>query len=147
MEVYQATIADLAGVTELFNLYRVFYNQSSDLTGAAMFISDRINNQESVIFVAVQEGKYVGFTQLYPSFSSVSMRRTWILNDLYVLEESRGQGVAQKLLDVVKKYALQTEAKSLELQTAPDNKIAQNLYEKNGYQKDTSFFNYSLRLN
>ncbi|WP_416828170.1 GNAT family N-acetyltransferase [Ectobacillus polymachus] len=147
MEVYQATITDLVGVSELFNLYRVFYNQSSDLEGAATFLAERINNQESVIFVAVQEGRYVGFTQLYPSFSSVSMRRMWILNDLYVLKEARGQGVAQKLLDAAKKYALQTEAKSLELQTAPDNKIAQKLYEKNGYQKDTTFFHYSLNLN
>ncbi|MGW8957668.1 GNAT family N-acetyltransferase [Paenibacillus sp. NPDC055715] len=63
----------------------------------------------------------LGFTQLYPSFSSVSMKRTWILNDLYVQEEARKQGIAQALLDKAKLHAIQSNAKSLELQTAPDN--------------------------
>jgi ribosomal protein S18 acetylase RimI-like enzyme len=146
MNVYQATITDLKGVSHLFDLYRIFYKQPSDYDGAESFISERLENEESVIFVAVHEGKYLGFTQLYPSFSSVSMKRTWILNDLYVHEEARNQGVAQALLDKAKSYAVQSNAKSLELQTAPDNKIAQNLYEKNGYQRDTSFLNYSLAL-
>jgi ribosomal protein S18 acetylase RimI-like enzyme len=146
MHVYQATITDLKGVSHLFNLYRIFYKQPFDYDGAESFISDRLENEESVIFVAVHEGKYLGFTQLYPSFSSVSMKRTWVLNDLYVREEARKQGVAQALLDKAKSYAVQSNAKSLELQTAPDNKTAQNLYEKNGYQKDTSFLNYSLTL-
>lgn len=146
MEVYQATLADLKGVSNLFNLYRMFYKQPSNLNGAELFISERLKNEESVIFVTVDQGKYLGFTQLYPSFSSVSMKRTWILNDLYVHEEARKKGVAQKLLEAAKEYALSTGAKSLELQTAPDNKDAQRLYEKNGYKADSSFFNYSLNL-
>jgi ribosomal protein S18 acetylase RimI-like enzyme len=146
MEIYQATLSDLKEVSNLFNLYRMFYKQPSNLNGAELFISERLKNQESVIFVAVDQGKYLGFTQLYPSFSSVSMKRTWILNDLYVHEEARKKGVAQKLLETAKEYALSTGAKSLELQTAPDNKDAQRLYEKNGYKADSSFLNYSLNL-
>ncbi|WP_374720961.1 GNAT family N-acetyltransferase [Peribacillus tepidiphilus] len=146
MEIYQATLSDLKEVSNLFNLYRLFYKQPSNLNGAELFISERLKNQESVIFVAVDQGKYLGFTQLYPSFSSVSMKRTWILNDLYVHEEARKKGVAQKLLETAKEYALSTGAKSLELQTAPDNKDAQRLYEKNGYKADSSFLNYSLNL-
>lgn len=146
MNIYQATIKDLKGVSHLFNLYRIFYKQPSDYEDAESFISDRLKNEESVIFVAVHEGEYLGFTQLYPSFSSVSMKRTWILNDLYVQEEARKQGIAQALLDKAKLHAIQSNAKSLELQTAPDNTNAQKLYEKNGYQKDTSFLNYSLNL-
>ncbi|MFD0768458.1 GNAT family N-acetyltransferase [Bacillus sp. CGMCC 1.60114] len=146
MNIYQATIKDLKGVSHLFNLYRIFYKQPSDYKDAESFISDRLKNEESVIFVAVHEGEYLGFTQLYPSFSSVSMKRTWILNDLYVQEEARKQGIAQALLDKAKLHAIQSNAKSLELQTAPDNTNAQKLYEKNGYQKDTSFLNYSLNL-
>ncbi|WP_028400274.1 GNAT family N-acetyltransferase [Ectobacillus panaciterrae] len=146
MNIYQATITDLKGVSHLFNLYRIFYKQPSDYEDAESFISDRLKNEESVIFVAVHEGEYLGFTQLYPSFSSVSMKRTWILNDLYVQEEARKQGIAQALLDKAKLHAIQSNAKSLELQTAPHNTNAQKLYEKNGYQKDTSFLNYSLNL-
>ncbi|MGG2094991.1 GNAT family N-acetyltransferase [Bacillus sp. S13(2024)] len=146
MNIYQATIKDLKVVSHLFNLYRIFYKQPSDYEDAESFISDRLKNEESVIFVAVHEGEYLGFTQLYPSFSSVSMKRTWILNDLYVQEEARKQGIAQALLDKAKLHAIQSNAKSLELQTAPDNTNAQKLYEKNGYQNDTSFLNYSLNL-
>ncbi|MDQ0219822.1 GNAT family N-acetyltransferase [Peribacillus cavernae] len=146
MEVYQATLSDLKEVSNLFNLYRMFYKQPSDLNGVELFISERLKNQESVIFVTVDQGEYLGFTQLYPSFSSVSMKRTWILNDLYVHEEARRKGVAQKLLEKAKEYALSTGAKSLELQTAPDNNDAQRLYEKNGYKVDSSFLNYALNL-
>ncbi|UOY94214.1 GNAT family N-acetyltransferase [Ectobacillus sp. JY-23] len=146
MHVYKATLEDAEGLSALFDLYRQFYDQDANLEGAKLFLSERLQKQESVIFVAVQDLVYLGFIQLYPSFSSVSMRRTWILNDLYVQEEARGQGVAQKLLDAAKIHALQSGAKSLELQTAPDNLAAQRLYEKNGYKHDTSFRNYSLCL-
>lgn len=146
MRVYQATTADLKGLAPLFDQYRIFYEQPSDLAGAEQFLSDRFVQQDSVIFVAKNEGEYVGFTQLYPSFSSVSMQRIWILNDLFVLLESRGQGIAKKLMDKAKEYAVQTGAKSLMLQTAQTNLTAQRLYEYQGYVRDEKFYSYELAL-
>jgi len=82
MSILKATGNDLDSLAELFDLYRVFYQQQSNINGAKEFIKDRLSNEESVIFLAFDENNPVGFVQLYPSFSSVSMKRTWVLNDL-----------------------------------------------------------------
>lgn len=146
MNIYQATMADLEDVSHLFNLYRMFYQQPSDLEGAKMYIKERLENEDSVIFLVKDNEKYVGFTQLYPSFSSISMKRVWILNDLYVKAENRKQGIGEMLLQKVKAFAIETEAKSISLSTAFTNDSAQRLYEKNGYIRDTEFYHYDLSL-
>ncbi|HZG69904.1 MAG TPA: GNAT family N-acetyltransferase [Chondromyces sp.] len=146
MEVYQASIKDLDGVSNLFNLYRIFYQQESDLDGAKNYIKKRIENKDSVIFVAKDKQKYVGLTQLYPTFSSISMKKAWILNDLYVDIDARKQGVGEMLLNKAKDFAIETGAKSLSLSTALDNHSAQKLYEKNGYKRDSQFYHYELDL-
>ncbi|WP_101841981.1 GNAT family N-acetyltransferase [Halobacillus sp. Marseille-P3879] len=146
MEIYQATIEDLEGVSELFNLYRVFYEQASDVEGAAAYIKNRLENKDSVIFFVKDNQEYVGFTQLYPTFSSISMKKAWILNDLYVEAGARNQGIGEQLLRKVKEYAMETGAHSISLSTAPDNFSAQRLYEKNGYVRDSQFFHYELTV-
>lgn len=146
MEIYQATVKDLEGVSVLFNLYRVFYQQTADLEGAKTYIKNRLESKDSVIFVVKDKQKYVGFTQLYPTFSSISMNRAWILNDLYVNAESRKQGIGKMLLHKAKDYGIETGAKSISLSTAPDNYSAQRLYEKNGYVRDSQFYHYELSL-
>jgi ribosomal protein S18 acetylase RimI-like enzyme len=146
MEIFQATIEDLEGVSNLFNLYRIFYQQESDLESAKTYIKERIENKESVLFVVKDKQNYVGFTQLYPAFSSISLKRAWILNDLYVDKKARKQGVGELLLHKAKEYAIETGAKSLSLSTAPDNHSAQRLYEKNGYKRDDHFYHYELDL-
>jgi ribosomal protein S18 acetylase RimI-like enzyme len=147
MEVYQAGLEDLEGVSALFNLYREFYEQESDLEGAKTYIKERLENQDSVIFVVRgDEGKYLGFTQLYPTFSSISMKRAWILNDLYVDADARKQGIGEMLLDKARELAVETGAKGISLSTAPDNVTAQRLYERYGYKRDEQFFHYDLTI-
>ncbi|WP_282154968.1 GNAT family N-acetyltransferase [Cytobacillus gottheilii] len=146
MKIYQATIEDLEGVSVLFNKYRLFYQQTSDLEGALAYIKERIDNMDSVIFVVKNDRGYAGFTQLYPTFSSVSMKRAWILNDLYVDEAARKQGIGEMLLQKAKDFAVETGAKSISLETASDNITAQRLYEKNGYKKQSQIFHYELDL-
>jgi len=147
MEAYQATIEDLEDVSNLFNSYRMFYEQPSDLECAKKYLKERLENGESVIFLVKDDNqKCVGFTQLYPTFSSISMKKAWILNDMFVDPEARKLGIGQMLLHKVKNYALQTGAKSVVLETAPNNYVAQQLYEKNGYVRDTQFYHYELSL-
>jgi ribosomal protein S18 acetylase RimI-like enzyme len=146
MEIYQATIEDLEGVADLFNLYRIFYQQTSDLEGARAYIKDRLKSKDSVIFVVKNGQEYAGFTQLYPTFSSISMERAWILNDLYVVTEARKQGIGEMLLHRAKDFAMEVGAKSISLETAPDNDAAQRLYEKNGYIRDLQYYHYELSL-
>jgi GNAT superfamily N-acetyltransferase len=144
IEIVRADPSHADAVATLFDLYRQFYEQRPDLEGARRFIRERLERGESVIFLAFDRGRAVGFTQLYPSFSSVSMRRLWILNDLYVAAEARTLGAGRALLGRARAFAVETGAKGLELATATDNLTAQRLYEKTGWKKDLEFFHYSL---
>lgn len=147
VEIKQASMGDLEDLAEIFDLYRIFYGQDSDVEGAALFLIERFEHQESIVFIARdnKQKRIIGFTQLYPSFSSISMKRSIILNDLFVIESYRNQGIAQLLLDEAKKYTILIKAKGLELSTALDNTQARRLYEKNGYIKDDEYVHYFLK--
>jgi ribosomal protein S18 acetylase RimI-like enzyme len=140
MTIRRAKKKDIDGLSILFDKYRIFYKQGSDVENARSFLKKRMKRKESVIFVAEEREELIGFTQLFPIFSSVSMKRTWLLNDLYVNEKARGMGTATKLLGAAREFGKETNSKWLLLQTAEDNFTAQKLYEKNGWVKETDFF-------
>ncbi|MEG4793532.1 GNAT family N-acetyltransferase [Microcoleus sp. LAD1_D1] len=137
---------DLDEVTRLFDRYRIFYGQVSDLDAARQFIQMRFQQGDSTILIALDELRSVGFTQLYPSFSSFSMKRLWILNDLFVEETARRQGVGTQLMQAAETFARQTGAVRIALCTQMTNQSAQSLYESRGYVKDEVFYHYSLPL-
>jgi len=130
----------------LFDAYRQFYGQDADLDASSAFLRERLSDKNSVVLIAYDKHKAVGFTQLYPSYSSVSIKPIWILNDLYVDHNDRRKGIATLLISSARDYALSTNAVKLIIATAPDNLVAQNLYEKYGFKKD-SFIHYYLPLN
>jgi GNAT superfamily N-acetyltransferase len=135
----------LEDVIPLFDEYREFYEANSDHAAARAFLTERTEREESVIFLAFSSPhEPVGFTQLYPSFSSVSLKRLWILNDLFVRPDVRRGGVGRKLLERARQHALETGTKGLVLSTAVTNKPAQTLYESCGWQRDDEFIHYTL---
>jgi len=140
IEIRKASVEDAAIVALLFDSYRSFYKQAPDVDAAFNFIKERLQQNESVIFIAFIKDNAVGFVQLYPIFTSVGMKRAWLLNDLYIHVSSRGKGVATALLDAAKEFAKNTGSKWLMLQTASDNYTAQALYKKNGWKKETDVF-------
>lgn len=140
MTIRFAKKKDLEQLSVLFDQYRVFYKQENNAVAAKAFLKKRIKKEESVIFVAEEKKELIGFTQLFPIFSSVSMKRTWLLNDLFVNEKARGKGIATALLNEAKKFGAETNAKWLLLQTAADNFTAQKLYERNRWKKETDIF-------
>jgi len=142
MQIKLATLNELELLTELFDSYRMFYEQKSDLEEAKKFLMERMINDQSVAFIALDDVKPLGFVQLYPSFSSVSMKRSWILNDLFVNELARGKGVGERLMKTAIEFARETGAKGLLLETANDNAIAQRLYERIGFIKELNYFYY-----
>ncbi|MBV7434843.1 GNAT family N-acetyltransferase [Cardiobacteriaceae bacterium TAE3-ERU3] len=147
IHIKQAELADINVIANLFNQYRVFYGQATDLPLAKAFIGERMDNNESVLLLALdEENNALGFTQLYPNFSSVSACRVWTLNDLFVVQAARGQGVGRALMNAAKAYAKQTGARRLVLETAADNHTAQRLYESLGYQRESGVFHYSLSI-
>ena len=146
IDLRQASLSDLDALTKLFDAYRVFYRQPPDEAAARAFLKARFANLESVIFLAEVDDEPAGFTQLYPSFSSVSMRRVFILNDLFVVLDARGQGVAAALLSRAAEFARAAGALRLSLATEIDNKTAQRLYERHGWTREADFYHYSLPL-
>ena len=132
-EIINATVADINPLAVMFDLYRQFYRQSSDIPAAKKFLSERIENNDSVIFIAKQEGEYTGFVQCYPIFTSVGMKRFWLLNDLFVKSDYRGQGISKLLIDRCKQLAKDTDAKGLMLETEKSNVIGNQLYPKEGF--------------
>jgi GNAT superfamily N-acetyltransferase len=146
--VRQAGPADTELVAPLFDAYRQFYEQPSDLGLAREFIGERLERHESVIFLAERAGRPVGFVQLYPLFSSTAARprRLWLLNDLFVAPEARGGGVGRALMARARRLAEDTRAVGLELATARGNTTAQRLYESLGYRRDDAFLRYELGL-
>jgi len=144
--VRQATAAEVDLVAPLFDAYRQFYGCSPDPDLARRFLGERLDRGESVVFVAVADGKGVGFVQLYPTFTSVGARRAWILNDLYVSPDARQRGVGRALMDAARRMAEGMGAAWLELATARDNDRAQALYRSCGYKRDEKFDRFTLKL-
>ncbi len=146
LRVVRAGAADVDRVAPLFDAYRQFYKQPSDLAAAANFLSERLRAEESVVFMACLDGQPVGFTQLYPCFSSTALKRMWILNDLFVDPRARRKGVAEALLERAREFASESRSENMWLETAVDNHSAQALYEKLGWEKDNHYLRYNLWL-
>jgi len=146
MQIIRATTSHLETLTPLFNGYRAFYKQAPNLDAANKFLRKRLESNDSVIFLALDAaGNGLGFTQLYPLFSSVSMQRTYVLNDLFVTEKGRGAGVGAALLKQVQHFASESGSKGLTLETAVNNP-AQHLYRKLGWVQDTVVNHYTWEV-
>ncbi|MHC8388663.1 GNAT family N-acetyltransferase [Pseudomonas sp. MDT2-39-1] len=148
MRIIQATLEHLDLLTPLFVKYREFYGSLAYPDSSRAFLEKRLRRKESVIYLALADGndKLMGFCQLYPSFSSLSLKRVWILNDIYVAEDARRQLVADNLMRTAKKMAKETNAVRMRVSTSSDNEIAQKTYESIGFKEDTEFKNYVLPI-
>ncbi|WP_010227267.1 GNAT family N-acetyltransferase [Gillisia marina] len=136
MKIREAVEDDLKELSLLFDAYRVFYRQSSNIEGARDFIKDRLTFQDSKIFVAEEQDTLLGFVQLYPRFSSTQLKRTWLLNDLFVSPEARGKQLGVRLIERAKVLAVTTNSVGLMLETEKSNTIGNNLYPKTDFILD-----------
>lgn len=146
MQIRPIEKSDLEQLAKLFDGYRVFYKKESDLNAAKTFLSERLKNQDSKIYVCeTDERNLVGFTQLYPLFSSTRMKRLWLLNDLYVDPDFRGKAIAVKLIDRAKQLVKETSACGMYLETGKSNVIGNKLYPKTGFQLNeaANFYEWS----
>lgn len=147
LQALRATTIHLDAVAKLFDAYRGFYGQPSNLEQSSAFIAERMAGNESAIFlVEDQHGEALGFVQLYPTFSSIDAHRTWLLSDLFTTPAARGRGVGRLLMNTARDFAVATGAKGLVLETATDNFTAQGLYESLGWVRDTGYYTYLLDL-
>lgn len=147
LQAIRASAEHLDAVASLFDGYRGFYGQPSNLEQSRAFIAERMAGNESAIFlVQDQSGQALGFVQLYPTFSSIDAHRTWLLSDLFTTPAARGRGVGRLLMNTARDFAVETGAKGLVLETATDNFTAQRLYESLGWVRDTGYYTYNLDL-
>jgi len=142
----RATPYDLGVVAPLFDLYRQFYGRAADPAGSARFIEARLARGDSIILLGELDGHMVGFTQLFPSFTSIGMAPIYVLNDLYVAAEARGSKVGKALIDAAADFAREQGAIRLTLSTETSNARAQHVYEAGGWQRDDDFYTYHLKL-
>ncbi len=143
----KATLTDIPATAKLFDQYRVWYKKETDLPGAIQFLTERLQNKESVIFVAEHtDNSLVGFTQLYPLFSSTRMKRLWLLNDLFVHPKFRGQGVSKMLIEAAKDHCIKTGGCAILLETGKDNDIGNQLYPRTGFEMNdvSNFYEWSV---
>jgi GNAT superfamily N-acetyltransferase len=143
-EVRRASLADLDAATRLFEGYQAFYGREHPQGAARAFLAQRLERGDAVVLLAWREGEAVGFAQLYPSFASLSLAPSWILNDLFVDTAVRGGGVARALMEAVRQLARTNGAAEVFLQTARDNAPARALYESLGYARDDHYLVYTL---
>lgn len=141
-----ASLDDAAAIAPLLDKYRQFYGEASDLARSLEFIKQRFFLGETIFVVAEVNNEVIGFTQLLPSFSSVTLERLWILNDLYVESSKRKKGVGLALLNAAKIFAQTTGAKQLFIEGADDNPRARNLYTRFGFIENTAYHYYHLPL-
>ncbi len=147
MKIIKALVEHAPEVAKLFDLYRQFYACEPDIELAANYITERIQNNESTIFIADDNGEIQGFVQMYPSFCSVDAVKIYILYDLYVDASGRDTGIGAMLMNKAREYAMEQGASRIDLMTEFSNKPGQHLYEKLGYKKVLEdFYSYSLKL-
>ena len=149
MRIIQASLEHLDLIAPLFVKYREFYGELPFPDSSRAFLEKRLRRKESVIYLALPDDddkRLLGFCQLYPSFSSLSLKRVWSLNDIYVAEDARRQLVADHLLKTAKKMAKETQAVRMRVSTSANNDIAQKTYESIGFREDTEFKNYTLPI-
>jgi len=147
--IKQATLDDLNEITELLSQYLLFYQREKTKEAINAFIRERFEKSESIIFLAIDASnndRAIGLTQLYPMFSTLSLGKVWILNDLYINHDYRKSGLGKKLIDAAVTFAKDSGAIRLDLKTEPENKPAKNLYEKYGFSYDETYCNYSLKI-
>nr|WP_299344297.1 GNAT family N-acetyltransferase [Allomuricauda sp.] len=141
MRIKRADIGDLDALVPLFDAYRQFYKQPTNLALSRQFLAERFQRKENTVFLAIVENQSVGFTQLYTTFSSVSMQSFYILNDLYVDPSYRKIGIGEALLKAAQNFCSENRFKGVALETAIDNP-ARKLYERLGWKKNDSFIYY-----
>ena len=147
--IRKATIQDLDQLTTLFDQYLLFYKRPSNVEKHKSYLKERLENNEAIIFMAFDDestDKAIGFTLIYPTFSSILLNKILILNDLYVDSTIRNKGTGEQLILKTVELAKELNIKLVRLRTAKNNIVAQGLYHKMGFVRDELVYTYDLTV-
>jgi ribosomal protein S18 acetylase RimI-like enzyme len=147
IDIRRASVDDLDAIAPLFDAYRQFYGQPPALDAAREFLRHRFERRESTVLVAEDDlDSIIGFAQLFPTFSSVTLATTFVLNDLFVAPASRRRGVARALLRSAAAFGRAQQAIRITLSTQTTNVAAQSLYMEMGWVLQTEYQVYTKKL-
>ncbi len=102
-------------------------------------------SEDGLLLGAWREEQLVGYACLYWHFTSLVPAETVLMNDLFVAEDQRGEGIGRALIEASAEVARGRGAHHLEWATAPDNQDAQRLYDSTGAER-SEWVEYELRL-
>lgn len=133
---------NLEEVLPLIRQYQEFYQVAdiSDANNRLFFSKFGEGSQLGCQFLYRDSGQVVSFATVYFTYASTLTEKVGVLNDLYTLSDCRGKGIARKLIERCREYAAHHGAARLQWVTAPDNKIAQALYDSMDTNKSTWHF-------
>ena len=140
------TEADLDELLPLMRGYCDFYEVSpsdEDLLALARTLISDPDCHGFQLLARSNEGDAVAFATVFWSWSTLSAAPIAVMNDLFVLSEARGTGVAEALIEDCRRRAREHGAVSVGWQTAKDNARAQSVYERVGAVRK-EWLDYSL---
>lgn len=138
--------ADIDDVLPLIAGYQRFYEAApDDDRNRAFFARFLAPSEAGLLLGAWVDGAMAGFACLYWTQSSVQADDIAMLNDLFVDQRYRGLRIGRALLDAAADAARAHGAKRMEWLTAPDNALAQQLYDRTGAER-SAWIVYELPL-
>jgi GNAT superfamily N-acetyltransferase len=135
----------LGRLLPLIAAYQRFYEagQIDEERNRAFFSRFLAPSEEGMLLAAWHGDDLLGYACLYWSFTSIVPAETVLMNDLYVIEEARGQGIGRALIEASAAVARERGAQRLEWVTARDNVTAQRLYDTTGAER-SEWIEYEL---
>jgi GNAT superfamily N-acetyltransferase len=146
-EIAPVSAENFEHVLPLIASYQRFYEveEIDEERNRSFFRRFLAPSDDGLLLGARSEGRLVGYACLYWHFSSLEAVETVLMNDLFVAEDRRGEGVGRALIEAGAEVARERGAPYLEWATAPDNATAQRLYDKTGAER-SEWLSYELRV-
>ncbi|MFC8502247.1 GNAT family N-acetyltransferase [Pedococcus sp. NPDC057267] len=145
--IQRSTVADLPSLLPLLRGYSTFYRtpaRDEDLLRMAeAFCGDSPDGLQ--LLARTEDGTLVGYATVLWSWDTTSGTRLAVMEDLFVTEAVRGEGVGRALLEACASTARERGCTALAWETAPDNDVAQRLYDATGAERST-WLGYRLAL-
>ncbi|MDP9277259.1 MAG: GNAT family N-acetyltransferase [Actinomycetota bacterium] len=148
MRIEQVGEADLADLLPMMRAYCDFYEvapSDTDLKGLALALIADPDREGIQLIARGDGGEPLGFATVFWSWQTLSAARVAVMNDLFVVPETRKQGIGRALIEECRRRARERGAAELVWETALDNETAQRLYRSLNAE-ESRWISYSLEV-
>jgi GNAT superfamily N-acetyltransferase len=147
MRVEPISDGQLQTLLPLIAAYQRFYEVEDvdEERNRAFFARFVAPSENGMLLGAWVDSELAGYACLYWHFTSLVPAETVLMNDLYVVERFRGQGVGRALIEASAAVTRERGAHHLEWATQPSNVTAQHLYDRTGAER-SEWVEYELPL-